>query len=380
MLRILYGTDLLMAGGVERQLTELVTRLDRTRFDPHVMCLYGERAGRSLHFSPQLRKAGIPLYLLDLGWSPADKLRGLIRIGRITWRVRPQILHVFNYHSNLLARIARPFLPPSIKLIGSVRTLYSSKQLLYERLSQWTCTVIICNSPHLQQSLIEQARIPATKVICIPNGVDMERFAQNPNPALSKQVKDGAGRVLVMFGRITQQKSQHLLAQALGIVKERGQLPTGTRAVIVGEQQDSAIQALLEDAIRRNQLDDVVVQYSQTKQPEAFYHATDVIILATLWEGLPNVALESLASGHPVVISEAANAARIIEHGVTGWVVQTGDVESLAETLHLVLTLTDDQLAGMRDKCLRRAADFAVPRMVEHYETLYHRLRAIPKP
>ena len=48
MLRILYCTDTLTAGGIERQLTELATHLDRIRFDPQVICLYGERAGRSL--------------------------------------------------------------------------------------------------------------------------------------------------------------------------------------------------------------------------------------------------------------------------------------------------------------------------------------------
>jgi hypothetical protein len=45
MRRILYYTDVLIAGGVERQLTELLSRLDRTRFDPYVVSLYGEGAG-----------------------------------------------------------------------------------------------------------------------------------------------------------------------------------------------------------------------------------------------------------------------------------------------------------------------------------------------
>lgn len=72
MPRILYVTDSLMPGGIESQLTDLITRLDRTRFEPHVLCLYGPRV-RSLHFAPQIRAASVPITTLDLGWSALDK-------------------------------------------------------------------------------------------------------------------------------------------------------------------------------------------------------------------------------------------------------------------------------------------------------------------
>jgi glycosyltransferase involved in cell wall biosynthesis len=379
MLRILYCTDSLMSGGIERQITELITRLDRSRFEPEVICLYGERAGRSTHFVPRLLDVGVPVHLLDLGWSPGDKVRGWASIIRLTWRLRPHILHAYNYHSNLLTRLARPFLPYSVPLIGSMRGEYTSKQLLYERISQWACAVIVCNSPHLQRQLTETARIPEQKVRFIPNGVDTERFACNPNPALSAELRRDASRVLLMFGRISEQKSPHLLAQALGVLKQREQL-LDIRVLIVGERESTDYQAKLDEAIQQYRLNRIVRQYEQTPQPEAFYHAADVVVLATLWEGMPNVALEALAAGRPVAISEAANAGGVIEHGVTGWVVRTGDVEHLAETLHEVLKLPGEALAAMRPACLRRAEDFAMTRMVERYQSLYERLRAMPSP
>lgn len=380
MLRILYCTDFLMSGGVERQLTELVTRLDRSRFAPQFICLYGERANRSLHFLPRFQEAGIPVEVFDLGWGPFDKVRGWVGIIRKTWQLRPDILYAGNYHSNLLARLARPFLPPGVRLIGSVETEYTPKQVLYERLSWRLCAAIICNSPHLQRQLIEQAHVPAERVAHIPNGVDTVRFAASPAPEQGQALRGGARRVLAMFGRVTKQKSPHILAQALGVAKTRGQLPPATRVLLIGERENAGLQALLDAAVDQYGLADVLQQYDPTPQPEIFYHAADVTVLASLWEGLPNVALESLAAGRPIIISEAANASGVIQHGVTGWVVRTGDVEHLAETLGEVLALPDGALMVMRANCLRRAEEFSMARLVTTYEALYERLCAKPSP
>ena len=71
-----------MAGGIESQLIDLVTRLDRTRFEPVVVCLYGQ-AGRDLHFAPHLTAAGIPLRVLDLRLTLADNVKAVQRISAI---------------------------------------------------------------------------------------------------------------------------------------------------------------------------------------------------------------------------------------------------------------------------------------------------------
>jgi glycosyltransferase involved in cell wall biosynthesis len=265
-------------------------------------------------------------------------------------------------------------------LIGSVRTTYTAKQLHYERWSYRTCAVIVCNSPHLQAQLVEQARIPANRVCYIPNGVDTERFARNPDPTESARLRGNARHVLIMFGRITEQKSPHLLAQAVGLLKEQRGLPDNLRVVIVGERENQTYQQKLDEDVIRYALQDVIRQYPQTAQPEVFYHTGDVTVLATLWEGLPNVALESLAAGRPVIISEAANAAGVIEHGVNGWIVRTGDVAHLAETLAMVLALPPETIQTIRAACVRRASDFSIERMVQRYDQLYARLWAMPNP
>ena len=372
MKRILYVTDYLFAGGVESQLVELVLRVDRDRFQPHVACLYGPRA-RGLHFAPTLQRANIPLSLLDLELSPQDKIRGLVQIARLVHTINPDVIHAVNYHANLLTRLARPFYP-GVKLIGTVRGVYTAKQLLYERLGSGLTTRIVVNAGHLKTMLEQRSRIPPRKIMTILNGVDIERFSASQNNTLRQCVAPDARRLLVTVGRVSHEKNIHVTIQALGLLKRSNRLPDGTRYLIVGPVHQAESQKQLEEAVRQDSLEDIVIQHQNTQQPENYYHAGDVTVLYSPAEGLPNVVLESLAAGRPVVVSEIANAAGIIEHAVTGWVVPNDDVDALADTLHHVLMLTDADLASLRSNCINAAKAFTMERMVDQYMALYEAL------
>src|SRR5215212_5144857 len=199
-----------MAGGTEHQLVLLISRLNRQRFAPYVVCLYGEQAGRSLHFLEDLRKLKVPVMLLDLKWSVGDKLHAVTMLARIVWQIRPQIIQAVNYHSNFLLRLARLIMPYSVKLLGCVYVEYTTKQIFYEYLSSWLCNAIVCNSAVIQYQLPQYL---SPQVIL--NGVDTERFSRNPEPTLRGRVSPHAECILLILGRITYQKSPHLLIEAL---------------------------------------------------------------------------------------------------------------------------------------------------------------------
>jgi glycosyltransferase involved in cell wall biosynthesis len=134
------------------------------------------------------------------------------------------------------------------------------------------------------------------------------------------------------------------------------------------------MQARLAEAVRREGLEAVVLQHPATQHPEAYYWAANASILFSRLEGISIAMLESLAAGRPVILSEEANAAGVIEEGVTGWMARTDDTAHLAEVLARVLALPDATLAAMRDACVRRAAEYSIERLVERYSELYQRL------
>ncbi|SRR5258708_26750400 len=119
MIRIVFVTDSLIVGGIELQLVELVKRLDRRLFEPHVVCLYGSPTNPS-PLVGDLQTSNTPIHWLELRPTPQDKLLGVMRLVTLLCSLHPQIVQAENYHSNLLMRLARPFVP-SIKLLGSVR-------------------------------------------------------------------------------------------------------------------------------------------------------------------------------------------------------------------------------------------------------------------
>ena len=179
--RILYVADSLMAGGIESQLVELVTHLDRAQFAPSVLSLYGPTA-RALHYAPALRAAGIPLYLPDLGWTVVDKLRGVAAVVRVARTLRPEIIQAEGYHANLLTRLAWPLLPRSTRLLGTLRGVHSARQMRYERLSAWMCARIVANAPHLKMDLAQRGHVPLRQIVYIPNGIAATWFAQPHDP------------------------------------------------------------------------------------------------------------------------------------------------------------------------------------------------------
>lgn len=367
MQRILYCTDSLMAGGTEQQLIELITRLDRQRYEVFVICLYGKRVERSLHFLDVLHSHDISVLLFDLDWSVGSKVVGLARLLYEIWRIRPHIVQAVNYHSNLLLRIVRPFLP-ALHLIGCIFVEYTQKQLRYERASHWLCTRIVCNSVELQQQL--KAFVPHRSVVVIPNGIDFQRFMPRPEEPFSEP----KAFVILVIGRIAEQKAPYLAVEALGILKQQGMLPSAVVLWLVGECEENRTQKRISEAVQKYGLQDVVFQYPATHIPEVYYRTVQLVLLTSLWEGLPSVVLEALATGHPVILSEAANRAEIITNGLNGWVFRTGDVEHLDEVLSKVLALPSSVLHDMNKVCRESVAVYSVQTMVENYVRLYESL------
>ena len=101
--------------------------------------------------------------------------------------------------------------------------------------------------------------------------------------------------------------------------------------------------------------------------------ASDVFVLPSTEDNLPNTVVESLACGLPVVTSTACGARELITPGVNGQLAAALDVEQLACGLDWLIARSGD--AGARAAAREAVASLSLPAMAEQLIALYHRLR-----
>ena len=134
---------------------------------------------------------------------------------------------------------------------------------------------------------------------------------------------------LLAVGRLVTQKRYDRFLSILARV--RGQVGRQIEAVIVGS---GPLRKQLEEQAARLGLLPGVVEFKGTVADLApVYQQADILVLTSDWEGTPNVVLEAMASGLPVVATSVGGVCEIVRDGVTGYLVEPGQDSLMVERL-----------------------------------------------
>jgi len=138
--------------------------------------------------------------------------------------------------------------------------------------------------------------------------------------------------------------------------------------IVAGSQQPAEVHALVHRLVdrlaARPELRGAVRVIGTEDNMRELYWASDLLVLFSLWEGLPNVALEAAASGLPAILSHAANLDGIVAPGETGWEVATGRQAPLIEALDAALALPPERWQAMGQAARARVTDLFRPERV----------------
>jgi len=191
---------------------------------------------------------------------------------------------------------------------------------------------VISITAFTRRYLIDTYGIPADRVSLIYQGTDIATFTPDSDRAAEARrrypLPDGAFPVLGSVGSFEERKGQTVLLEAL--VRAIPSLPD-VHLVLVGDGPD---EPLLRGHVAELGLADHVTFFPFTSEPAHVFEVIDILTLpSTHKEGLPNVLLEALAMGVPVVSSRLAGTPEAVVDGGTGFLVEPGDVGGLADAI-----------------------------------------------
>jgi glycosyltransferase involved in cell wall biosynthesis len=215
---------------------------------------------------------------------------------------------------------------------------------------------IIAIARYTQQYLIDTYQIPANKIALIYQGTDVERF-QSTEAGKREAVRryplpSNASPILASVGSFEQRKGHPVLFEAISNLAE-GYLPN-IHLMMVGDGPDERV---LRDKVNELTIGRNVSFFPFTNEPQYVFDRADVTVLPSLYkEGLPNVLLESMSMGVPVVSSNLGGVPEIVIDGKTGFMVEPGNSDQLANA---ILKLWDDRTSytNMRQNARQLVAD-----------------------
>jgi glycosyltransferase involved in cell wall biosynthesis len=233
---------------------------------------------------------------------------------------------------------------------------------------------VIAIADFTRKYLIDAYNIPSEKIVLVYQGTDIKRFQHTESfwkesQGLYPLPKD-AGPILGSIGSLEQRKGHPILFEAVNELLNSS-LPN-IHLMMVGDGPD---EAMLKEKVIALGLERNISFFPFTRKPNYVYERLDMTVLPSLYkEGLPNVLLESMAMGVPVVSSDIGGVSEIVLDGETGYLVEPGDASALADAIQKVWG-NQDTYQVMRTKArklIERQFDKVTQfeRFISHFQAL----------
>ncbi|MFH1264298.1 MAG: glycosyltransferase [Planctomycetota bacterium] len=355
-------------GGAERILVELATRLDRNRAEPIVYCLQPRPLCDEASCVPALEAAGLDVHFLNArrSWQLVPAVEGL---KRLLVQQKPDLIQTFLFHANIVGRLAarRAGVPHVVSGIR-VAERRSRWRLWVDRITDGRVDRHVCVSNAVARFSAERAGLPEEKLVVIRNGIDARLYPARHRADLESYGIRAGRRVATYVGRLDRQKGVRWLVEAAP--EWLDQVPD-CDLLLVGKGPD---QPELELLCRRQGISDRVRFAGWRADVPEILAASDLLVLPSAWEGMPNVVLQAMASRLPVLATDVEGVRELLGSGADPQTVPYGDTKALAD--RMVTLMSDRNLVSQlgEQNRARAESEFDVERMVTAYQDLWESL------
>jgi glycosyltransferase involved in cell wall biosynthesis len=356
MPKILHLIPTLEGGGAERQLMMLATEQARRGWSVHV----GLRRGGA--HEERMRGSGVVIH-------PLGNLKGvhpllIARVGRLMRRIKPDILQTWL---------------PQMDIVGGLVSLFSSVPwILSERTSKdayrhtptmaWTRSRLGQYAKAVVVNSVEGARYwhhvsAVGRVVTIENAVDVGAI-RGAAPMSCRASFDSAPTILSV-GRLVNEKAPEILIQAIMRLPERHDV----RALLIG---DGPLLQEVHASITEHGLENRVSVLPYQADWWGLLKTATALVSTSRLEGQPNVVLEAMAAGCPLIVSDIPTHRAILDER-SALVVPRDNPAALAGAI--VTLLLDPEAARQRAECAsERVASLTIQATADAYERVYARI------
>ncbi len=355
--KICFMTGTLEPGGTENQIFFLCKYIDRSKFSPFLISLRGGL------MREDFESIGIPVIVIGKRFK--FDIPAFFRICLNLLKTKPDILQTFMFTSNTWGRIAGLMcrIPVIIASERSTDRWKKKVHFLIDTFLGFFTDVIVCNCSTVKQHYEKKLGYTGRKLIVIPNGVEIES-----NEKIGKSMSGNKEKIVLAAGRLSTEKGIEYFIKGARIVLDRMK---NVRFIIAGRGQ---LRNELEKLANDYGIKDYVVFTGYRRDVRTLIAFSDVVVLPSLWEGLPNVLLEAMALKKPVVATDVGGVCEIVKNGENGFLVRPACASEIAEKILKILS--DERMSlKMGENGYRFVKEnFDIIRMVSSYQCLYEKL------
>lgn len=369
--RLLFLLSAFDVGGAERQTIDLARQLVARGHDCRFL-LFHRRYSDNIADAEVLERTTF----VDSGYKMLDP-----RSFKATWRaiadVAPEIILGVNATPTLLAAWGRARGRYSAGVIGTMHSskLMSMQAKVHVRLLRATLPLLdgFVFVSHNQRKYWEARGLRSKTAEVIHNGVDLARFGQAPDDAARADAKQRLGFaaddfVAGLLATFRPEKHHQQLVDAVGLLRQQG---VPAKAMFIG---GGPTRAAVEAHTASLGLGDHVLFAGEQSDVRPFVSALDVGVLCSVAvEALSVAALEMMAMGVPMVMTDIGGASEIVRDGVNGYLFPASDTDALVTRLQ---SLSDPGLRSAMSIAAQTTVreHFSNALMTDRYEALFERV------
>ncbi|PSB92346.1 glycosyltransferase [Candidatus Pandoraea novymonadis] len=369
-MKILFFLTGLQLGGAETQVVTLAKAILNRGHDVTLVSLTGD----CVICLP--KHPGFRCIELRAKKSPISLFSAILQLAMYVHKIRPHVVHSHMVHANLIARLTRLLAPiPALVCSAHSRNEGGRLRMLAYRWTDRLASITTNVSKDAVAAFIAQGAVPAHRIINIPNCIDTTLFRADKSIRQRVRATLGIGDEMAMVlavGRLVPAKDYSTMLRAFARTLQS--LPSA-HLYIAGEgpMRDS-----IAKEISDQNLQNTITLLGRRDDIPALLSAADAFLMSSVWEGLPLVICEAMATGLPIVSTDCGGVGELLGNdmgNIAPGLSEVGDDKGLAQALILALSLTPEKRSRIAAaQRARIVAHYSLDNIVECWLTCYARI------